>query len=336
MYPELFKLPFINTTVKSYGLMMVIGFLCALWLIRRLSRSFLADPQLITNIALYAMIAGVVGARLFHIIHYYDDKFRTHPIEILYIWQGGLEFYGGVIMAVTVILIYLLYYKLPVRQCMDVLAIGLMLALAFGRIGCFLNGCCFGKPANLPWAVRFPAFVKNLAQDIYYPSFVFDSQVYPDFKRGRTEPRLKLPDEYFENSANSSGKYLKPYEDLTIKQQMEVTEGKYRPLAVHPTQLYESVAALFLCLVALGFWRRSQKALQLHNEHKPFVKPGIICALMFIMYGIVRFCLEYLRDDNPYEFDGITISQNISIAMIVLGVVLVVVFERMKLKPHKS
>jgi len=154
MYPELFKLPFINMTVKSYGLMMVIGFICALWLMRRLSHSFLQNPQLITNIALYTLIAGVIGARLFHVIHYHEH-FRQSPIEVLYIWEGGLEFYGGVILAVAAIVIYLLYYKLPVRLSLDVVAVGLMLALSFGRIGCFLNGCCYGKPTNLAWGVRF-------------------------------------------------------------------------------------------------------------------------------------------------------------------------------------
>ena len=73
MYPELFELPFFHVTVKSYGLMMVIGFMAAVTVIRRLSRSFTPDPQLITNAALYSLIGGVVGARLFYVIHYFGD-----------------------------------------------------------------------------------------------------------------------------------------------------------------------------------------------------------------------------------------------------------------------
>ncbi|MGD8500075.1 MAG: prolipoprotein diacylglyceryl transferase, partial [Phycisphaerales bacterium] len=182
MYQELFEIPFIHLTVKSYGLMMVIGFLVAVSLIRRLSRSFTPNPQLITNAALYSLIGGVVGARLFFVVHYLD-KFRVRPLEVFAIWQGGLELLGGVTLAVSVILFYMLYHKLPIRRYLDVLAIGLMSALVFGRIGCFLNGCCYGKPAKLPWGVRFP-----------YYSFAYHSQIAEDLGRNRREPQLELPD----------------------------------------------------------------------------------------------------------------------------------------------
>ncbi len=106
MYPELFKLPFIELTVKSYGFMMVVGFLSAVYVIRRLSRSITPDPQLITNAALYSLIAGVLGARLFYVVHYFD-KFKGNLLSVFAIWQGGLELLGGVILAITVILLYL-------------------------------------------------------------------------------------------------------------------------------------------------------------------------------------------------------------------------------------
>ena len=73
MHPELFKLPFVYLTVKSYGLMMVIGFILAISLIRRLSRNITPDPQMITNAALYSLIAGVVGSRIFYVIHYFNN-----------------------------------------------------------------------------------------------------------------------------------------------------------------------------------------------------------------------------------------------------------------------
>jgi prolipoprotein diacylglyceryltransferase len=64
-----------------------------------------------------------------------------------------------------------------------------------------------------------------------------------------------------------------------------------------------------------------------------FTKPGYTFALMFIIYGTTRFLMEYLRDDNPFEFDGLTISQNIGIGMVVLGVILMLVFKKMKVQP---
>ena len=106
MHPELFKIPFVNLTVWTYGVMMVVGFLAAVSLIRCLSRDITPDPQYITNAALYSLIAGVAGARLFYVLHHFD-QFRDNLLSVFAIWQGGLELLGGVISAITVIIIYL-------------------------------------------------------------------------------------------------------------------------------------------------------------------------------------------------------------------------------------
>lgn len=316
MHPELFKIPLIDLSVKSYGLMMVIGFLAAVSLIRRLSRSFTPDPQLITNAALYALIGGVAGARFFYVIHYFDT-FRDRPLSVFAIWQGGLELLGGVAFAIVIIFFYLLYHKLPVRRYLDVLAIGLMLALVFGRIGCFLNGCCFGKPADLPWAVRFP-----------YDSFACRSQISPNLERNRPGPQLQLPPEYFADS--NSIQFLKSYSQLTDRQKSEVTKGRYRCLPVHPTQLYSSAKAVLLCLLLYLFWRRSRNAERSGIAGKLLTKPGQTFALMFVLYSIARFFMEFLRDDNPFELDGLTISQLIAIPMFAFGIILMVVFHKMR------
>ncbi len=298
--------------------MMVIGFLAAVYIIRHLSRDITPDPQLITNAALYSLIGGVFGARLFYVLHHLDD-FKQDPVSVFEIWNGGLELLGGVILAVTVILLYLIYHKLPIRRYLDILAIGLMLALVFGRIGCFLNGCCFGKPTDLPWAVRFP-----------YNSFAYLSQINPNLERNRPEPQLIIPrDEYISFIDKDGHWHPKQYEYLTDQQKIEVTKGKYRCLPVHPTQLYSSAAATVSCLVLFLFWRSSKTG-------KIHAKPGCTFSLMFIIYGITRFFMELLRDDNPFEFDGLTISQNISIVMIILGGVLIVVFQKIKPKSEKS
>ena len=319
MYPELFEIPFIHVTVKSYGLMLVIGFLAAVWVIRRLSRDFTPDPQFITNAALYSLVGGIIGARLFFVVHYFE-KFRDFPIEVLYIWQGGLELLGGVIAAVGIILFYVLYHKLPVRRYFDVLAVGMMLALVFGRIGCFLNGCCYGKPTELPWGVRFP-----------YNSFAYVSQINADPQRNRTQPQLMLPRETYLGYTGENGKwYPMPYNDLSEEQKIEVTEGRYQCRPVHPTQLYSSALAAFWCFVLYLFWRRAQRTELSRGPSRLFTKPGCTFALMLIIYGISRFGMEFLRDDNPFELDGLTISQNIGIAMAALGVILMVVFQKMK------
>jgi phosphatidylglycerol:prolipoprotein diacylglycerol transferase len=290
--------------------MMVVGFLAALFLVRRLSRGITPDPQFITNAALYALIAGVLGARVFYVVHYWQ-QFRDRPLSVFAVWHGGLEFLGGVILAIILILCYLLYHKLPIRSHFDIMAIGLMLALAFGRIGCFLYGDCFGKPTELPWGVRFP-----------YNSIVYLSQINTDVQRNRPAPHLRLPRDYLSYIDNDGNWHPKPYQELTEQQRIEVTAGKYQPLPVHPTQLYSSANALFLCLVLYLFWRRSKKGGNI------FTNPGSTFSLMFLLYGITRFLIEFLRDDNPFEIDSLTISQIISIPLIILGVALLVIFQK--------
>ncbi len=324
MYSELFEIPLIHLTVKSYGLMMVIGFLAAVSLIRYLSLKFTPDSQFITNAALYSLIGGVVGARLFFVIHYFD-KFAEHPLEVFYIWQGGLELLGGVVLAMAIILFYLIYHKLPIRRYLDILAVGLMLALVFGRLGCFLNGCCYGKPTELPWGVRFP-----------YYSFAYLSQTEPDLGRDRPEPQLELPKEYFGYEGKDGQRYagLRPYDALDAKQKVEVTQGKYRCLPVHPTQLYSSAIAAVCFVILYLFWKRVQKAEDLGGPKKLLAKRGCVFSLMFILYGVSRFSIELLRDDNPFEFAGLTISQLIGIGMIVLGLSLMAVFQSLKPVPR--
>jgi phosphatidylglycerol---prolipoprotein diacylglyceryl transferase len=315
MHPELFRILFTSLTVKGYGLMLVIGFLLAVHVIRRLSKNITPDPQMITNASLYSLVAGVIGARVFYVLHHFSS-FADNLRSVFAIWEGGLELLGGVLAAIAVIVLYLRYHKLPARQYLDILAIGLMLALCFGRMGCFLNGCCFGKPADVLWAVRFP-----------YGSFAYTSQVEPNPTRNRTTPQLILPDDFF-----SSG-ILKPYDKLTPLQQEMVTAGPYRCLAVHPTELYSSADALIISGLLYLFWRRAQNAQTAKNFLKPFTKSGGAFALMFILYAVVRFFEEFLRDDNPFEYawwmiyKGGTISQNLSIYMFIFGVILMLIFQ---------
>jgi len=326
MYPELFEIPFTNLTIKSYGLMMVIGFLAAVFVIRRLSRNITPNPQFITNAALYTLIAGVVGARLFYVVHYFD-RFRGDPASVFAIWQGGLELLGGVVLAILVVFFYLWHHKLPIRRYLDILAIGLMLALVFGRIGCFLNGCCFGKPTDKLWGVQFP-----------YGSFAYSSQVRPNPQRNRPEPYLELPDDFFNTYYDSAGptRILKSYDQLTQEQKGMVNNGPYRCLHVHPTQLYSSAAALFCSFLLYLFWRRGQNAGKSKEAGKLFGKPGCTFGLMLMLYGFTRFFLEFVRDDNPFEYawwaiyKGGTVSQNLGIYMVIFGGLLMLIFQRMK------
>lgn len=314
MYPELFEIPGTSVTVKSYGLMLAVGFLVGLWVTRKLTQKAGLSDEHITNVVLYGLISGIIGSRIFYIVHY-PDQFDS-LWKMFAIWEGGLELLGGVLLAALVILVYLRYHKLTTRRYLDVLVIGLMVGLSFGRIGCFLNGCCFGQPSDVPWAVEFP-----------YGSLVYKSQIYADPQRNRQEPYINLPEEFFGyyNEQGSWKSDLKPFEMLDEKQKTQVTEGKYRALPVHPTQLYSSLNAALIAFILYLLWRYSLKP-----DKSGWVRPGYIFASMFVLYGVGRFTIEFFRGDNPYEFDGITISQNIALLMIIAGVVFGIMFTKIK------
>ena len=327
MCPELFRIPFTSITVKAYGTMMVIGFLLAITLMRHCARRIRHNPEYVTNAALYALLSGVFGARVFYIFHNLDS-YRENLWAVFQVWNGGLELVGGVLFAICVLVFILKKNKLPVRTYLDLLAIGLMIGISIGRIGCYLNGCCFGKPTESKCAIHFP-----------YGSPSYINQAYPNPPRDRYEPQIDLPAEFFgylaEDGktwipATESNKYmmmLKPYELLTERQKQLVHE-EYHHLPVIPTQFISSFDAFIICLILYLFWRNRGIKYQ-----------GATFALMFILYGPNRFFIETLRDDNPFEhqwwtlYKGGTISQNIFIYMFILGLILMFAFSRVKSLP---
>jgi phosphatidylglycerol:prolipoprotein diacylglycerol transferase len=310
MYPELFNIPFLNIPVQGYGTLMVIGFLVSVFLMRRMAKRFGQNPETVANLAMYVLISGIVASRIFYVVHY-PQYFTGKPMQVFAIWQGGLEFLGGVIGAGGFLAFYFWRRKLPKLRYLDVLAVGLMVGAGFGRLGCIMRGCCYGKVTDVPWAFTFP-----------YGSPAFESQVYPDLARQRTEPLLKLPDTYFEDGC------LKPFNELTPEQQIAVTSGPYRTLPVHPTQLYDSLSNFSIAFILYLLWRRIGQR-----------KPGIVLSLAMVFYGFSRFFMETLRDDNPFEYAwwavyrGGTISQNLSLYMVVAGILLAVFFITRKPQP---
>lgn len=175
MNPELFTVPVVNWPVKSYGFMLMLGFLSGIWLGMRRAERVKANPDLVLNCGILALFAGVGGARLFYVVHYWKTSFahQTNPLwAALNITSGGLEYLGGLLGAILAVVIYLALYgrlyartgpRLSVRLYLDILAPVAIWGLAFGRAGCFLNGCCWGgvcvdehEHTVVPWAVEFP------------------------------------------------------------------------------------------------------------------------------------------------------------------------------------
>lgn len=103
------------------------------------------------------LIFGTIGARLFHVLYEEFDFYQTRPIEIFKIWKGGLVFYGCILLGLPAMLIFLKLRKESWLKWLDFAAPICSLTYLLGRIGCFFNGCCYGKVSDVPWAIHFQA-----------------------------------------------------------------------------------------------------------------------------------------------------------------------------------
>ncbi len=154
MHPDLFSLgPF---HVKTYGLCMALGFLAAwqalAWLCRRAGRK--TEPM--SNLLMLMMVSGVVGSRAAYVIEHWGAEFANHPERIVRVDQGGLMFYGGLILAVLVFFAWCFVKRERILPLADMLTAVIPLGHAFGRVGCFFFGCCYGRVSSSPCAVSFP------------------------------------------------------------------------------------------------------------------------------------------------------------------------------------
>ncbi|MEM1062258.1 MAG: prolipoprotein diacylglyceryl transferase family protein, partial [Planctomycetota bacterium] len=148
--------------VYGYGLMVFLGFITGgLWAARR-ARSVGIDPEVIWDLLTWFFVAGIGGARLFFLVQYSDKVYSPgmslggRVFATFNLSNGGLVLFGGVIAVVAAMLIFCRVRKVSLLLIGDVIVPSFFVGLAFGRIGCLLNGCCYGGPCDLPWAVTFP------------------------------------------------------------------------------------------------------------------------------------------------------------------------------------
>lgn len=155
MYQVLFTVPGLGIRVFGYGLMLFLAFLASMALAGRCARRAGLDPEIIYDMALTVFLGGLVGARLFYVVQYWGTRVKTIA-DVFRIWEGGIVLYGSIIGGTFAFFVYRLLRPFPLRTGLDVVAPALALGIAVGRVGCFLNGCCFGDTCGLPWAVSFP------------------------------------------------------------------------------------------------------------------------------------------------------------------------------------
>jgi phosphatidylglycerol:prolipoprotein diacylglycerol transferase len=156
MFPELFKIPWIGVMIHTYGFLLAIAFILALWLTARLAERDGLPKNRVYDLGLYILLSALVGAKVVMVITEWNEPGggwrRVFSLDLL---SSGGVFYGGLLFALVTSVLLMKIWRLPWRKTADAFAPGIAVGHAIGRLGCFSAGCCWGKPTNSWIGVRF-------------------------------------------------------------------------------------------------------------------------------------------------------------------------------------
>ncbi|MDA7511234.1 prolipoprotein diacylglyceryl transferase [bacterium] len=159
--------------IHWYGVFVAAGFLAGLWTAGRRGLIYGLSPEKTADLGPWIIIGALIGARTLYVVTYWDDDFAgKNLLNVFKIRQGGLVFYGGFIGAALSTILYTRLKSVPLWQIADAFAPSIALGHAFGRLGCLMTGCCYGKVCVLPWAIEFPK------DHITHPHSVHPTQIY--------------------------------------------------------------------------------------------------------------------------------------------------------------
>ncbi len=175
VHPIAFQLG--RLTVTSYGILVALGFIAGLWTASRRALLDGIPAEKILDAGSWIIVGSILGARVLYVVSYWNEEFAGHPlVQIFAIWRGGLVFYGGLIGASVATMLYVRRAHLSLWKLADALAPSVALGSVFGRIGCLLNGCCYGRVCHLPWAITFPEISRAAPPGVpLHPTEIYDS-----------------------------------------------------------------------------------------------------------------------------------------------------------------
>ena len=266
MYPELIRIG--NFPINTYGVFLAIAFLCAILVTARLAERDGLPKEKIWDLSLWMLLAALIGSKF--LMLFTEPEYRANPWQLLsldFLRSGGV-FYGGLLGAVLAGYLLMRHYKLPWWQTADACAPGIAIGNFFGRQGCFAAGCCWGKPTELPWGVKFT----ELGHEI---------------------------------------------------------TGVPIDAHLHPTQLYESFAMLAVFFFLLWLHKRKRFS-------------GQVILAYALLYSIIRFAIEFVRDDPRGDILGLTsltglsTSQLISIVIGVSALIILIIRRRRAQQVEKT
>lgn len=181
MFRTLFHLG--SLEIHTYGVMQAVAFFTAIFIAVRRAKQEGLNPNVIFDLAIWILVSVVVGARIWYVVEHFSE-YATNPFDVLKIWQGGLVFYGGFVGAVVGGLLFLKIRKLHFTKIGDIVAPSFAIGIAIGRLGCFLNGCCYGhvsETCGIPFPARDfpPAYADQLKHNLIEPGVAHSLPVIP-------------------------------------------------------------------------------------------------------------------------------------------------------------
>jgi phosphatidylglycerol:prolipoprotein diacylglycerol transferase len=332
--------------IYGYGAMLFLALVFCTLLASRLAVRQGIAPQHVQDLAIWIFVCGILGARVTYMIQYHQQYQGLTPLQLIghffKIWEGGLVFYGSAVGGVAG---YFLAYVFVLRRhrisswkMADVIAPCVALGLALGRVGCLLNGCCFGNVACPDcWGISFPLSAPPrylLVKEGYQTAAGFTIESDSPRTVAKVEPGSDAERKGLKPGdliVKADGRDIQSYLELTAylgnpdewprgKNDLSLTvdrAGTVVPLPsfypetlrLHPTQLYETISMALLLGVLLAYW--------------PFRRrDGELMVILMLAYAVHRFLNEILRDDTPPLADGLTLSQNGSVLVFLAGLVL--------------
>jgi phosphatidylglycerol:prolipoprotein diacylglycerol transferase len=335
--------------IRSYGLTVLIGVVAGVGLAVRRARRAGIEEDFVFSLAFWLFAAGITGARLFHVIQYWENYRQETPdraldlfatlLRIINVPAGGLVVYGSLVGGALAMIWYVYRQKLPFLPVADIVAPCLVLGLAFGRIGCLMNGCCFGDPCTYAWAVTFPddslPYTRQVERGLLFGIQIGSKQtenpaaenrkgtvpvitwVHPDVALqglhvgdpivrfdGLEEPTVEqIRGRLLEMPPPGMIMLVTSAGDRELG--LALRSAPARSIPIHPTQVYSSINALLLCLLLLAYYPLRRR-------------DGEVIALLLTLYPISRFILEIIRTDEMAVFGTrFSISQNVSILFLI-------------------
>jgi phosphatidylglycerol:prolipoprotein diacylglycerol transferase len=318
--------------IRGYGVMLLLGVLAGVGLAVREARRVGLDPDVVVSLCFHLFVFGILGARLFYVIEYWPQFRRPgDPMAtlgaILNVTQGGLVVYGSLIGALLGGLWFLTRHALPTLAVADLMAPSLVLGLALGRIGCLLNGCCYGGLCDAPWALTFPAASEpyNHQQSL---GQLHGFQIAADPDRHAVRVIAVEPGGPAAAAGLKSGVALTAIDGRRVasfgdarealrdsRARLELLTDRgvvtirlpalpARSRPAHPAQLYAAVGAAILCWLLWCYYPLRRR-------------DGEVFGLLLTLYPVMRFLEETIRVDEPGQFrTSFSISQWISVLLL--------------------